>query len=204
MIFIVLCSVVALAIICERIWALLIRGKRIVPSDLLIEVRNRVERGDINEARLACEKSPSSLGRILLSGLRAAGEAREVIREVLEDRGRREAADLNRYLNVLSTIAGVAPLLGLLGTVTGMINLFGVISAEGPGNPAQMATGIAEALITTASGLTVAIPAYVAYKYFAARVERLVGEMEESALVMLDHIHAGSVTGPASKEGGAG
>lgn len=199
MIFILVCSIIAFAIICERIWVLIIKRKRIITPELLIEVKSRTERGEIREAALACEKSPSSLGRILLAGLRAAGETRDVIREILEDRGRREADELNRYLNVLSTIAGVAPLLGLLGTVTGMIKLFGVISAEGPGNPAHMATGIAEALITTASGLTVAIPTYVAYKYFAARAERLVGEMEESALVMLDHIHHKPGSGPSNE-----
>jgi len=188
MIFILICSIIALAIICERIWVLLVRHKRIIPAKTLIEVKHRVERGEIDDARLACEKSASSLGRILLAGLESADAGREIIRERLEDRGVRESGELMRYLNVLSTVAGVAPLLGLLGTVTGMIRLFGVISLEGPGNPASMATGIAEALITTAAGLTVAIPSYVAYRYFTSRAERLVGEMEESALFLLEHI----------------
>jgi biopolymer transport protein ExbB len=190
MIFILICSIIALAIICERIWVLLIVRKRIIPAELLIEVKHRVERGEIEDAKLACGKNASSLGRILIAGLDSAGAEREIIRERLEDRGGREAAELMRYLNVLSTVAGVAPLLGLLGTVTGMIKLFGVISLEGPGNPASMATGIAEALITTATGLTVAIPSYVAYRYFTSRAERLVGEMEEASLFLLDHIQS--------------
>lgn len=201
MIFILLCSIIALAIICERIWILIVRGKRIIPPDLVVEVRHRVTRGEIADAKLACDKSGSSIGRLLKAGLEHAGAGREAIRERLEDRGRLEASGLMKYLNVLSTVAGVSPLLGLLGTVTGMIKLFGVISIEGPGDPASMATGIAEALITTAAGLTVAIPSYVAYRYFTSRSERLVAEMEESALEMLDNLHKNEIDVPAADGG---
>ena len=188
MIPIILGSIIGLAIIAERFWALVLRRSRIMPRGLLAEVQDRLGRGEINEAITACKRDDSSLARILLAGLRYQGAGREIIRESLEDVGRREASELERYLALLGTITAVEPLLGLLGTVTGMIKMFGVIGAEGPGNPAHLAVGIAEALITTAGGLTVAIPCYLSYRWFLSRVQRIVQEMEDHALGLLDQL----------------
>jgi biopolymer transport protein ExbB len=190
MIPIILGSIIGLAIIAERFWALVLRRSRIMPRGLLAEVQDRLGRGEINEAITACKRDDSSLARILLAGLRYQGAGREIIRESLEDVGRREASELERYLALLGTITAVEPLLGLLGTVTGMIKMFGVIGAEGPGNPAHLAVGIAEALITTAGGLTVAIPCYLSYRWFLSRVQRIVQEMEDHALGLLDQLQA--------------
>jgi len=187
---IILGSIIGLAIIVERFWVLTVRRSRILPRQLIAEVQDRVGRGEINEAVTACRKDDSSLARILLAGLLYHQAPREVIREKLEDVGRHEAGSLERYLALLGSITAVEPLLGLLGTVTGMIRMFNVIGAEGPGNPAHLAVGIAEALITTAGGLTVAIPCYLAYRWFNSRVNRMVQEMEDHALVLLDQLQA--------------
>ena len=187
---IILGSIVGLAIMVERFWFLTVRRARIFPRRLLMEVQDRVARGESNEAVTACKRDGSSLARILLAGLSYHRARREVIREKLEDVGRHEAAGLEKYLALLGTITAVEPLLGLLGTVTGMIKMFNVIGAEGPGNPAHLAVGIAEALITTAGGLTVAIPCYLAYRWFMSRVGRIVQEMEDQALVLLDQLQA--------------
>lgn len=199
---IILGSIIALAIIAERFWVLTLRGSRIVPRALLAEVQDRLGRGEINEAITACKRDDSSLARILLAGLHYRGAGREVIRESLEDVGRREASELERYLALLGTITAVEPLLGLLGTVTGMIKMFGVIAAEGPGNPASLAGGIGEALITTAGGLTVAIPCYLFYRWFTSRAQKFVQEMEDHALVLLDQIQTQGDRGREQPAGG--
>lgn len=185
---IVLGSIIALAIIAERFWVLTVWRSRILPRRLAIEVQDRVGRGEIGEAITACKRDDSSLARVLLVGLIYHQAPREMIREKVEDIGRREASSLERYLALLGSITAVEPLLGLLGTVTGMIKMFQVIGTEGPGNPAHLAVGIAEALITTAGGLTVAIPCYLSYRWFLSRVQRIVQEMEDHALGLLDQI----------------
>jgi len=183
-------SILGLAIIIERFWVLVLRKSRIVPQRLLREVQDRVSRGEIGEAITACKRDDSPLARLLLAGLQYHRTPREVIRDKLEDTGRREAANLDRYLAFLSTIAAVEPLLGLLGTVTGMIRMFGALATAEPGNPSALASGIAEALITTASGLAVAIPAYVFYRWYLNRVHHLTLEMENDALLLLDQLRA--------------
>jgi biopolymer transport protein ExbB len=123
---------------------------------------------------------------ITLAALANFNKGREEIREAIEDAGRHEVPHLERYLTWLSTIASVAPLLGLLGTVMGMIKVFNVISTQGPGNPNALAGGISEALLTTAAGLTVAIPSFVLYNYFVNKADKLIIEIEKNSLLLLE------------------
>ena len=183
-------SILGLAIVVERFWVLVLRKSRIVPQRLLREVQDRVGRGEIGEAITACKRDNSPLARLLLAGLENHRAPRDVIRDELEDTGRREAGGLDRYLVLLSTIASVEPLLGLLGTVTGMIRMFGALALAEPGNPSGLAAGIGEALICTAGGLAVAIPCYVFYRWFLSRVQHLALEMEYDALLLLDQLRA--------------
>ncbi len=126
------------------------------------------------------------MANIIVAGIRNFGKRREIVKESIEEIGRREAAILERYINVVGTIAAIAPLLGLLGTVFGMIKAFDVISIQGVGNPSSLAGGISEALITTAAGLVVAIPTFVLYRYLANKADALIVEMEEHSIRMVD------------------
>lgn len=184
MVPILLCSVVALAVFFERAWTL--RGSRNVPRDLLRRAEEMVRRGQLEEAMALCRRSRSPMGTVILAALKNAGLGREAVKEAVQEVGRRESAHLERYVGILGTVANVSPLLGLLGTVSGMIKAFTVISVQGVGNPASLAGGISEALITTAAGLTVAIPAFVAYRYFLGKVDRLVLALEQHAIHFVD------------------
>ncbi len=177
-------SVIALGTFLERLWVL--RRNLILPEEDLRELENFLRKKMIPEARTYCQQHPSPLARILFAGLQQYGNSRDLIKENMEERGKAEALDLKKYIGLLHTIASVSPLLGLLGTVSGMIKVFGTISIEGVGNPASLATGISEALITTAAGLTVAIPTFLAQRYLAARAERLVHMLEEYATYLLN------------------
>lgn len=184
-----ICSVVALAIIIERLWVL--RRNRILPHALMVRVESLVREGHRLEAMDACIAANCSLGNILLSGLNRAGERRSVIKEAIEETGRHEAVYLERYLNLLSAIVSLTPLLGLLGTVLGMIEVFSAISGGSGANPVSLAHGIGEALVATAAGLTVAIPSLAMYHFFEGQVDRYVTEMEQFALVLIEHIKSG-------------
>ena len=184
MIPIALCSIIALAIFLERLWSL--RRSRVIPRDFLIEIEDLIRREKIPEAVTRCRKDNSSMANIILTGIRNFGKRREIVKESIEEIGRREAATLERYINVVGTIAAIAPLLGLLGTVFGMIKAFNVISIQGVGNPSSLAGGISEALITTAAGLVVAIPTFVLYRYLANKADALIVEMEEHSIRMVD------------------
>ncbi len=179
-----LCSIIALGIFLERIWIL--RGSRVLPRDFLIEVEDLVLRGKLPEAVTLCKRDNSSIAHVIRVGIENHGKRREVIKERIEELGRREVASLERYINVIGTIAGIAPLLGLLGTVSGMIKSFNIISLQGVGDPASLAGGISEALITTAAGLVVAIPAFVMYRYLMNKADSLILEMEENSIRMVD------------------
>ena len=183
MVPILFCSVVVLAVLIERLWFL--RRERVLPTGLLDKVRELIASSRLNEAQSLCEGNDSSLGAVLSAGLGQAGKPREVIGEALQEAGRLEAAALERFVGVVGTIAAIAPLLGLLGTVTGMIKIFQRVTTEGVGDPRMLAGGIWEALITTAAGLTVAIPAYVAYRYLLSRADALVLEIENGATTVL-------------------
>jgi biopolymer transport protein ExbB len=181
---ILLCSVLALAIFFERVWTLFRLGMGTIA--MVREVESLVRKNRIEEAVIVCQRTGTPLARILVSALRSAGRPREQIKTIVEEVGGREAAPLERYLGLLGTIATISPLLGLLGTVLGMIEAFTIISAQGGGTPATLGGGISKALITTAAGLTVAIPTILLHKYLTSRVDRMVLEMEEYSLNMID------------------
>ena len=193
MVPILLCSIIAMAIVVERFWTL--RRRRIAPENLVAQVRQWARNDELSEERIRALRRESSLGRILAAALASRGREREVMKESIEDVGRQVVHDLERYLNALGTIAAISPLLGLLGTVIGMIRVFAVITTQGVGNPGVLASGISEALLTTAAGLTVAIPALMFHRYFRGRVDELVVMMEAEALKMVEALHAAS-TGP--------
>lgn len=181
---IALCSIVALGIFLERIWALRRRG--VLPRHFLIEVEDLVMRGKLPEAITLCKRDNSSIAHVTRVGIENYGKRRDVIKERIEEVGRREVASLERYINVIGTIAVIAPLLGLLGTVSGMIRCFNVISFQGVANPASLAGGISEALLTTAAGLVVAIPCFVMFRYLTNKADSLILEMEEHSIRMVD------------------
>lgn len=187
MVPILLCSIVTMAIVAERFWTL--QRRRIAPEHLVAEVWQWARVDALGEERIRGLRTGSPLGRILAAGLASRGRDRDVMKERIEDVGRQVVHELERYLNTLGTIASVCPLLGLLGTVIGMIKVFAVITTRGVGDPGVLASGISEALITTAAGLSVAIPALMFHRYFRGRVDELVLAMEEQALKMMEALH---------------
>jgi biopolymer transport protein ExbB len=185
---IMLCSVVAAAITLERLWTL--QDRRVLPPDLMQKVWKLVESHQINDKVILALEHNSPLGRLLAAGLQNRHRPRDILMERLEDTGRHVVYELERYLTTLGTIAGVSPLLGLLGTVTGIIKAFNAINAGGAGDPRMLSGGIAEALVATAAGLCVAIPSLIMYRYLRGRVERIVVEMEKNALRLVDAVDA--------------
>ena len=179
-----LCSIIALAVFLERLWVL--RRKHIIPSEFIRHVEELVKKRKISDAIFLCQGDPSSIAKIFLAGLKSAGRGLWLVKEAIEERGGREAVILEKRVGILSTIANLTPLLGLLGTVSGMIKTFNVISVQGVGNPAPLAGGIAEALITTATGLSVAIPTLVCHRILKDKAESLIFEMEENSLKIID------------------
>ncbi len=190
---IILCSVVAMAIIIERLWSL--RRPRVVPENLVAQVWQLHRDGEITAAQVSSIRDGSPLGRILSAGIINRQHSREIMKEAIEEIGRQVVHELERYLNTLGTIASITPLLGLLGTVIGMIKVFSAITLVGVGDPTVLAGGISEALITTATGLSVAIPSLMFHRYFSGRVERLVVAMEEEALKMVEVMQGERETG---------
>jgi len=184
---IIVCSVMAAAIILERLWTL--QEKRVLPRHLTKEVWEWVSSNQLNHEHLKTLHDSSALGEILSVGLTNRHRNREIMKERIEDTGRHVVHDLERYLNPLGTIAAISPLLGLLGTVVGMVNVFEAITSQGVGNPAVLAGGISEALITTAAGLIVAIPALIGYRYLRGRVETIVIRMEKEAITLVEALH---------------
>lgn len=183
------CSLAATIIIFERLLAL--RRARVLPKQLVQTLRGWVERGAINQSDVAVLPLASPLGRIVAAGLASRGYSREIVRERIEDTGRHVVHELERFLNALGTIAAISPLLGLLGTVAGMIKIFQIVSTQGNSNFSLLSIGIAEALVTTAAGLTVAIPSVLFYRYFHARVDELVVNIERESLELVDLLNAG-------------
>jgi biopolymer transport protein ExbB len=183
---IIVCSVLSLAIFLERVWSL--RRKRNLPPAFLQEITGLLRENNIRKALTLCNTNGSSIARIFAVGLTNYGKKREMIKELIEEVGRREASLLGKYIESLSTIASVSTLLGLLGTIAGMIKIFSVISSESVVNPSTLAGGISEALYTTAAGLTVAIPTIVFYRYVSGKSNTLVMEMEECSVQMVELI----------------
>jgi biopolymer transport protein ExbB len=192
MVLILLCSVVVLAICIERLYTL--NPQKIAPPHLLATVWKQLKADEMDAERLKTLKQSSPLGRILAAGLGNAYHGRDVMKESIEEAAGHVIHELERYLNTLGTIAAVAPLLGLLGTVVGMIKVFSEIMAQGTGNASALAGGISEALLTTAAGLTVAIPALVMHRYFTGRIDGIVVELEQETIKLVDALHSESET----------
>ncbi len=171
------CSILALAIVLER--TLNLRTQKIIQLDILQQVRDLVAENQVSDAMTLCRRYPSVMGRILLVTIANHDRNREELRSVVEDAGRQEVTTLDKNLGALGTIAAIAPLLGLTGTVFGMIRTFAIISEKGIAHPSQLAGGISEALITTATGLVIAIPTLIFYNYFTNKADRLILEIEK-------------------------
>ena len=184
---IILCSVGAFAIIVERFWSL--RQEKVLPEHLVASVwtavkNNKLVRHDIEELG-----RQSALGKVLTAGLINRESDRDRIKESIEEQGRQVVHELDQFLDSLGTIAAISPLLGLLGTVIGMIKVFSQITLHGVGNPGVLADGISQALITTAVGLSIAIFSLIFYRYFRRRVDTYVVEIEREAIKMVDVLH---------------
>ena len=164
--------------------------KRVLPKNLTSQVREWVSHDQLDPKHLQKLHQSSPLGQILAAGLANRQAERDIVKESIEDSGRHVVHELERYLGTLGTIAAISPLLGLLGTVIGMINVFTVITSNGVGNPSALAGGISQALITTAAGLIVAIPALIGYRYLRGRIDGLVVEMEKEAMKLLETVVA--------------
>jgi biopolymer transport protein ExbB len=185
---IILASIVAVGIIGERMWAL--RLSMVTPRDLLPKVVQEYRKNGVSEDMLARLQKHSPLGQIFAAGLKNDRSTRDVMKESIEEAGRAVAHDLERYLTTLGTIASLSPLMGLFGTLVGMIEIFGVSTpATGSGNPAQLAHGISVALYNAAFGILVAIPSMIFYRHFRAKVDALVVEMELQALKLVEIVH---------------
>ncbi|WP_202594188.1 MotA/TolQ/ExbB proton channel family protein [Frateuria defendens] len=191
---ILICSAVAVAIVLERCWTL--RRKAVLPEGLGQEVRQWAAGGQLDPAHLDTLAAGSPLGELLAAALAVRNRPRELIKERIEDTGRHVVHRMERYLNTLGTIALIGPLLGLLGTVIGLIRMFMQVMNGGMADPTKMAGGIGEALICTATGLVVAIPAYVLHRYFRSKVAGYCVEMEKQATLLLDDL---TVAAPAPR-----
>jgi len=197
MVPILICSAVALAIVLERCWTL--RRKSVLPPGLGEEVRQWARSGKLDPAHLDALSAGSPLGELLAAALAVRKQPRELIKERIEDTGRHVIHRMERYLSTLGTIALIGPLLGLFGTVIGLIRMFMEVMAGGIGDPAKMAGGIGEALICTAAGLTVAIPAYVLHRWFRSRVNGYCVEMEKQATALLDDLTLNTSPSPRAR-----
>jgi biopolymer transport protein ExbB len=179
--------VIAAGIILERLWSL--QRRRVIPTHLVAKVWSQLQHGMLDDEFIARVRSSSPLGLLLAAGLINRAAERAVMKENIEDTGRHVVHDLARYLNSLGTIAAISPLLGLLSTVVGLMKVFAALTTHGVGNPAALAGGISEALITTVAGLGVAIPAIVGYRYLRGKVDGLVVEMEQEVIKLIDAVH---------------
>jgi biopolymer transport protein ExbB len=188
MVPILLSSAIALAIILERFWSL--RRSAVAPPQLGAEVREWAHTRRLDPAHIEALRANSPLGELLAAALTVRHRPREVIKERVEDTGRHVVHRLDRFLNTLGTIALVSPLLGLLGTVFGLIRMFLAVMVSGVGDPMKMAGGIGEALVCTAAGLCVAIPAYAFHRYFRGKVNDLLVEMERQVFLLTDELTA--------------
>lgn len=185
---ILLSSVAAMAIVGERFWSL--QRKYIVPANLFPSVEQWLARSELTENHIAFLQTSSPLGRVFAAALRQRDKGPAGMKEAVEDAGRHSTLELERYLNTLGTIAAIAPFLGLLGTVLGMIQMFSGLGTQGVGDPALVAQGIGQALVTTAAGLLVAIPSLMFYRYFRGRTQHLIVAMEEEAAKLLALLHS--------------
>lgn len=184
---ILLCSVVVIGISAERYWTL--NPDKVAPKHQLGQVWSWIQKNELDTERLKELRRSSPLGKILAAGLSNSRHGRDVMRDSIEEAASQVIHDLERFLGMLGTIAAIAPLLGLLGTVVGMIGVFNALNLEGAGNAAALAGGISQALMTTASGLTVAIPAMISHRFFVRRVDSIVVAMEQESVKLVDALH---------------
>jgi biopolymer transport protein ExbB len=194
-----LCSLVSLAIIIER--SVNLRVSRILNPGVVERITGLAEGGSLERAIDACRQSPGIYTNIVTAGLEVAsrGEGKSLSKEAIEDAGRQETARLNRYMGTLGTIVGISPLLGLLGTVTGMIEVFTTIAQSGAGEAAQLSGGISQALISTATGLLIAIPSLVAYNFFNEKAQVIITDLERESLRVLRGLFLSPNNAPGSQ-----
>ena len=190
--FIMACSVIALAICIERHFAL--NKQRVAPPHLLASVWQQLRADGLDAHRLKSLRQGSPLGAILAAGLANRHQGREIMRESIREAAAHVIHRLERYLNALGTVAAISPLLGLLGTVMGMISVFTEMTTQGTGNAPALAGGISEALATTAAGLAVAIPSLVMHRHYSARIESIVVDLEREAIKLVDALHSNQKT----------
>ncbi len=181
---ILFCSVIAFAIFLEKLYSL--QRSKVVPDELFSRILELVNEEKYSEAKVLCEARPTAMGKICLAGISHKGKSRDVIKAVFEEVGKQEGRKLFMMTGVIGTIASISPLLGLLGTVVGMIKVFQVISIEGVGNAASLSGGISEALLTTAAGLLVAIPTLIMYRFIKSKIGAIISELEEKSVLLLD------------------
>lgn len=182
------CSLIVIAISAERYWTL--NPAKIAPKTLLAQVWTWIKNNQLDATKLRELKQSSPLGQILAAGLSNSKHGREVMKDSVQEAANQVIHDLERYINVLGTVANIAPLLGLLGTVFGMIQTFNAIMLQGNGDTAVLAGGISVALYTTAAGLIVAIPATIAHRFFQRRIDAIVVTMEDEAIKLVDALHS--------------
>ena len=187
MVPILVCSVLAAAIIIERTWTL--RRKKVIPNKLLTGIWKLLSKDALTDQHITEIENGSPLGKVLAAGLINRHLSRDLIRESIEETGRHVVHEMERFMSTLGTISVITPLLGLLGTVIGMIRVFTAITVVGVGDPGQLAGGISEALITTAAGLTIAIPSLIFHRHLKRKIEDLVVAMEQEAMKLVEFLH---------------
>jgi biopolymer transport protein ExbB len=195
---IIICSIASVGILLERLWTL--QRKRVLPQELIKKVSDLADKNQVTPKIIEALEKNSPLGRVLAAALANRHRGREIMMERVQDTGRHVVHELERFLNSLGTIASISPLLGLLGTVSGIIAAFNAIMLGGMGDPTKLAGGVSQALITTAAGLSVAIPSLIAYRYLRGKVERIVVEMEKIAVTFADSLGAEVPAGSAEAE----
>ena len=183
---ILLCSVLAMAIVIALFIKL--NTKKVVPEGVAEMAGKLALSGKMTPSHIAQIREGSLLGRVLAAGLESADQPRHIMKTNIEETGRHVIHEMDRYMTTLGTIAAIAPLLGLLGTVVGMISVFSVITSQGVGNPTELAGGISQALITTAAGISVAVPALIFHRYFRSKITGLAVDMEKSAMKLVDTV----------------
>lgn len=181
------CSILSLAICLERLWEL--RANKVAPQGLMADVWSWLKSGAMSAEKMKEVRKNSPLGRIIVAGLSNARHGREIMKESIQETASQVIHEMERFLTALGTIAAITPLLGLLGTVIGMIKVFTEIMAQGTGNASVLAGGISEALITTAAGLAVAIPTLIFHRHFQRKIDSLVVEMEQQAVKLVEMVH---------------
>ncbi len=195
---IILCSIVGLAIFLQKMWIL--RSKNVMPEQFLEQIYRFLSQGKLGEAEVYARANNSSISRVALATFENSDKPKEELREEIEEAGRRESLELMRYVEGLGAISNIATLLGLLGTISGMIKIFSVIADKPIVNPPELAGGISEALYTTAFGLLVAIPAFIAYKYIVGRADDFISLMEEEGRKIMEYVIVGKKNETTKKD----